>query len=81
MTGLFDTLHIADLDHETLYNAIDGKGVMLYGPVSSSMKTLNASSEDFNIRFWLSVHEVKHSFQEGGLSLVASGALTEETLE
>lgn len=55
---------------------------MLYGPVSSTMKTLNASSgEDFSIRFWLSVHEVKHSFQEGGLSLVASGALSEATLE
>jgi hypothetical protein len=45
------------------------------------MKTLNASSEDFNTRFWLTVHEVKHSFQEGGLSLVASGALAESTLE
>jgi hypothetical protein len=39
LKGFFDGLKI-ELDHEKLYNGVNGIGLMIYGPVENTMKEL-----------------------------------------
>lgn len=84
LEGFFSVIEDLDCDWQTLYNSINGKGVMLYGPVESSLKTIQKHINETWIedkRFWLAVHEVEHIFKEGGEMLVSFGVLTSASLE
>lgn len=41
LTGFFSGIDGLQVDSESLYNGIDGKGAMLVGPVEAALKTLN----------------------------------------
>lgn len=61
---------------EKLYNKIDNRGILVWGPVKKAME--NIQEADFNSqKLWMSLHEIGHIFREGGELLVSEEILTQ----
>jgi hypothetical protein len=70
-----------EVDHEAVYNNIDGCGVMFYLPVAKLMEEFSHHMK-LDQDVWDIVHEVVHIFNgEGADLLVAKGAFTLEQLK
>jgi hypothetical protein len=54
---------------------------MVWGPVRAFLEDFDSQGRVINKHFWLALHEVEHIFQEGGESMVATGAITQGELE
>lgn len=54
---------------------------MIWGPVKAFLEDFDSQNRTINKHFWLALHEVEHIFQEGGETMVATGAITIEELE
>lgn len=76
LRGFFEDIQGVDVDEENLYNNIDGRGCMVWGPVQALLKEFSNSGNKVDKHFWMTLHEVEHIFQEGGESLVTSGVLS-----
>jgi hypothetical protein len=57
LSGLFSEL-LPTYDEQLLYNKIDGKGSMVWGPVQGLLKDFEKSGHVLDKHFWLSMHEV-----------------------
>jgi len=77
LDGYMGQVEGVNLDRETLYNNIDGKGAMIYGPVDSVMREFTQSNGVMTQRAKIAVHDVAHIFNEGGDVLYAYGILSE----
>ncbi len=80
LVGYFSGVSAINVDQQDIYNNIDGLGVMIYLPVDAAMKEFSTNGE-LNVKFWMTIHEVSHVFQEGGQVLVQKSILTQEQLE
>lgn len=76
LKGFFEGLKIS-IDEEKLYNGINDIGLMYVGPLNQLMEELKKSNGAPNQRVWMMMHEVSHSFLEGGQILIAKGAITD----
>ncbi|CDW75594.1 UNKNOWN [Stylonychia lemnae] len=80
LDGFYSALNAnSPLDQQQLYNNIDGLGIMIYGPVQESMQEYTREG-NLTQKAWMTLHEISHSLQEGGESLLAKGAITAENL-
>ena len=75
LNGFFTGLQVK-INPEKVYNGVNGIGSMIYGPVGYTMKMYNEADGELNQRVLMGLHEVSHSFLEGGQVLVAKKALT-----
>lgn len=69
--GFFSGIKNLTYNLQALYNNIDGKGSMVWGPVTKVMNTQVLNNSTITKAFWVQMHEVEHVFQEGGDLLVA----------
>ena len=88
LNGFFDGIeNEVAVDDQALYNQINGKGIMVFGPVESAMKILwqkvnSTDNQEQHLRhFWMAIHEVQHIFLEGGEILVSAGVLDRAGVE
>jgi len=80
LDGFYAALNAnSPLDQEQLYNNIDGLGIMIYGPVQEAMQEFTREG-NLTQKAWMTLHEISHSLQEGGESLLAKGAISEANL-
>jgi hypothetical protein len=72
LTGFLQVigLNSKHINTERLYNTIDRKGAMIYGPISGLMKKLKAKPQTIDLPIWMSLHEVAHIFQDGEAYLI-----------
>ena len=57
------------LDHEMLYNNINGYGMMIFGPVEGGIMRFKVDEKKV-FAVWITLHELSHSLVETGLALV-----------
>lgn len=81
ITGFFSSVEQVSYDSQALYNTIDGKGAMVWGPVKKALETLNETHGELTQRVWMQLHEVQHIFMEGGDYLITSMVITPENLQ
>ena len=60
--GFFSGFKTLEVDMQALYNNINGRGLMVWGPVQKFMTTIVENNGTFSKMFWIQIHEVEHIF-------------------
>lgn len=60
--GFFSGFKTLEVDMQALYNNINGRGLMVWGPVQKLMTTIVQNNGTFSKMFWIQIHEVEHIF-------------------
>jgi len=79
LRGFFEEAGVA-AEYQNLYNRIDHRGVLIWGPIQEVMDNLK-DGDISNQRLWIAIHEVGHIFREGGDLLLSEGVVTADQLE
>jgi hypothetical protein len=83
LTGFFQGvgLKATHINSESLYNTIDHRGAMIYGPIKNMMKRLSSytPSSPIDLPIWMALHEVSHVFQQGEPYLLQMGVISSES--
>jgi hypothetical protein len=75
LVGLFSGIYNLTFDSQALYNSINMRGSIMWGPVHKMMQNLAKNNGTLTKTFWVQLDEVEHIFLEGGDLFITSHIL------